>query len=90
MLKTMNLLRWKFVWLFVKPWPIWITIVIGIIHFVIYCLFNDNTMQVNKAISAILQLTGGLVVIYSINQNMGMFNRGDLLQVIKNGTIRIL
>jgi hypothetical protein len=52
-----------------------------------YCLYNRlhiDWNSINKITSTFLQLAGGIIVIYSLNENLGIINRGSLLSEFKN------
>ncbi len=60
----------KWVW---RAWPIITVAGIGVVHYALRSLFYEHAVFVNKAVSSVLTLTGGLLVLYSIDENIGMF-----------------
>lgn len=76
----MHTLRQIMNWLW-KAWPLWAVIIAGVIHYVLYS-FSSNREYINKIISSTLQVAGGIIVLYSINVNMGMFKRENLFSMI--------
>lgn len=65
--------RW-FNWLIIRPWPIWILIGVGV--FVGYC--GDWQIAVggpgfNKIVGAVLQAIGAILVLVSLDGNIGLF-----------------
>jgi len=72
-----RLLRWL-----LKPWPLWAVALLGIVHYEVNSFFNPYEDSINKVTSAAVQIAGGLLVLYSLNQNIGTFRRGSLFSVI--------
>ncbi len=77
----MNALFQLILWLW-KAWPLWAVIMTGVFHYAVYYSFPANGELINKIVSFLLQLVGGMIVLYSVNENMGMFKRGSLLSLI--------
>lgn len=74
MINTKALIKWLLV-----PWPFWaIAGVIGLHYQLIIC-FPSNIVQINKIAATVLQVVGGLIVLYSINQNIGLFRGQNVI-----------
>lgn len=73
--KTRQLLLWLS-----KLWPIIVVVLIGLCHYVAIQIVEKNSVDfINKSIASIAQIIGGLTVLVNINQNLGLFNRGNIL-----------
>ncbi len=57
---------------------------IGGFHSVAIHEFEGSTQLVNKLIGMSLQLTGGLIILYSVNNNLGVFRNQSLCAVFIN------
>lgn len=65
-------------------WRAWPVIVMGLLiaaHWMLVRALPDNTASIHKWTSASAQGIGGLVVIYSLSQNLGLFGKGGLWAV---------
>ena len=73
----------KWVWL---AWPCIIVLAIGIFHYELYSHHPGFLTPgfLNKLISALLQIFGVAIVIYSIDQNIGMFRQERLATRVLN------
>lgn len=71
----------KWLW---RAWPIILLAAIGLIHYLLSQTFNTHTSSINKLVSASMQVIGGLIVLYSINANMGMFKNHGLASIVWN------
>jgi hypothetical protein len=74
--------RW-FYWLFVRPWPIWTLAVISLV----VAYFGTWTVSgaspgFNKIAGAILQALGALLVLISLDGNVGLFKGRGLIAEI--------
>ena len=70
-------------WLF-RAWPILALIPIGFLHYYLFHLFPNSHPIVHKILSATFQSLGGVIIVYSINDNMGMFKNQNMFQIIWN------
>lgn len=70
----------KWLW---RAWPLLLTLVLGMIHWLVF-IGAGKTPCVNKAFAAVLQIIGGLIVLHSINENLGLFGNHGLIAAIKN------
>lgn len=64
-------------WIF-KAWPILIPLIFICFHVFVGFYFCLDLKQTNKLISLILQVIGGLLVLYSIDSNLGLFGHVSL------------
>jgi hypothetical protein len=78
-------------WIFVKAWPIFAFIPILFIHLLFMyapCIDNDflryDNSQVNKLISFLMQLSGGLLILISIDSNIELFKSNSLVGMAKS------
>lgn len=65
-----------------RAWPALALAPIALVHALAHQLFPNDTILVNKIIGTMLQATGGLIVLYSINKNLGLFRDQHLGSVI--------
>lgn len=64
-------------WIF-KAWPILVPLIFICFHVFVGFYFCLDLKQANKLISLILQVIGGLLVLYSIDSNLGLFGHLSL------------
>lgn len=76
-------------WIFIKAWPVVSLISIIAIHFLLLnmeCISKDylcyNNSEINKLVSLLMQLSGGLLILISIDSNIGLFKNSSLLDGI--------
>jgi hypothetical protein len=73
-----------------RGWPVLGVLPIILLHLLMYygpCLGDvagysvpcPNGSQINKALALVLQIIGGLLVLYSIDSNLGLFEKGKLM-----------
>jgi hypothetical protein len=79
MKKFLETLKW-----ILKAWPVLLIIAIALIHFLVYSFIQYKGESVNRVTGSILQLIGGLVVLFSINKDIGIFKHGNLFSMVKN------
>jgi hypothetical protein len=81
----LKVLKW-----FWRGWPIIILILLLIVHqaisnFSLYELMNfENIQQFDKFLSFILNVIGGLLVLYSVDSNLGLFRKGGMFKIFVN------
>jgi hypothetical protein len=75
--KFNQIIRWL-----LKAWPLLVVVTIGLVHYLIYFQFYKNAEYTNKIVGAVLQLIGGIIVLYSINDNMGLIKRETLWSAV--------
>jgi len=69
----------KWLW---RAWPIILLTAFGLIHYSLCLAFDTHISIINKLISASMQVIGGLIVLYSIDANMGMFKHHGLASIV--------
>ena len=79
------LIRWFF-----RAWPFIVCFLLIIIHQYtakLPCFFEAicwSNSTINKYLSFALNVTGGILVIYSIDSNLGLFKKGNLIILFNN------
>lgn len=71
----------KWLW---RAWPILMLVAIGLIHYSLCLTFDMHINIINKIVSASMQVIGGLIVLYSIDANIGMFKHHGLASIVWN------
>ena len=73
------MIHWKLLipWL-MRAWPILALVPVAVFHFIAHQVYPDGPVIVNKLVSASLQFTGGILVLWSINDNLGLFRSQSL------------
>lgn len=72
---------------FLRAWPVLAFVPISCVHAGAHQLFPDDTIIVNKIIGTMLQVVGGLLILYSVNANLSLF-RDKYLGSIVMGWIK--
>lgn len=72
------------IWIMVKPWPIWAIAMVYFIHNLIISLFHLNYSDVNHFIGPILQVLGGIIVLFVINGNIKTLKKENILKLVIN------
>ena len=73
------MIHWKLLipWL-MRAWPILASAPVAVFHFIAHQVFPDDPVVVNKLVSASLQFAGGILVLWSVNDNLGLFRSQSL------------
>lgn len=67
-----------------KAWPFIIVTFLGALHYnAIKIVPNDNIEFLNKVIASFTQVAGGLIVLSSINANLGLFRQISLMCIFR-------
>lgn len=74
-----RLLSWSW-----RAWPVWVLLAVITIHLMLIYYFCMNATATNKAISLFAQLIGGLLILYSIDSNIGIIKEKSLLAIFAN------
>ncbi len=77
--RTLLLLKW--IW---RSWPGLITLLLITIHFSLIYYFCFDASATHKNISLISQLVGGILILYSIDSNIGILKEKNLLILFSN------
>jgi hypothetical protein len=81
----LKVLKW-----FWKGWPILTLLLLLIVHqaisnFSLYELMNfENIQQFDKFLSFLLNIIGGLLVLYSVDSNLGLFRKEGMFKLFVN------
>ena len=59
-------------WL-LRAWPVLSLVPIALAHATAHRFFPSDTVLINKITGTVLQMVGGLIVLYSVNTNLGLF-----------------
>ena len=76
MKKLTQLYKWA-----LRAWPFWVVVLVGALHYLLLIAIPLDTRSVNKIVAATLQVVGGLIVLYSLNENIGLFRKENLLSM---------
>lgn len=79
----MNTFHRLITWIW-RSWPIVIPAIFIIIHIYILKIFPGNVSEINKTVSLVAQITGGLSILYSIDSNIGIIKKLNLFDIIRN------
>lgn len=79
--KNMALRIIKWFW---KSWPVIVVIGFWCIHLLLLNYLNAPDEKINAFISLFAQLSGGLLVLYSIDDNIGLFKKGGIIEELKS------
>ena len=71
-----------FVFWFLRAWPVLALLPIAFAHAGAHCIFSAETVMVNKITGTVLQIVGGLFVLYSVNANLGLFREQHFGSII--------
>ncbi|MBE3128856.1 MAG: hypothetical protein IMZ60_04170 [Actinobacteria bacterium] len=83
MIKAISIFREIYNWL-LKAWPVWSFIAILLLHQIIHTFFQSNGENVNRVAGSIFQIIGGIIVFFSINENIGTFKRENIFSMVVN------
>ncbi len=75
----LSLIKW--VW---RAWPIIIIILLCCIHYILIINFDFEAKTLNGIITHSTQIIGALLILYTIDSNIGIIKGGNILQLIKN------
>jgi len=62
-------------------WPVLLPAAFAGLHYIVYTNISIDLSHANKVISLVLQLVGGILVLYSIDSNLGIMNNTSLLSL---------
>lgn len=73
------MIRWRLLlpWL-LRAWPVLAVIPVSLAHAIALRFFAAESIIVNKVVGMFLQVLGGLLVLYSVNDNLGHFRAQSL------------
>lgn len=64
-----------------RAWPALVTLAILFLHLLLVPFFQLDCRATNRLVSLITQLAGGLLILYSIDSNIGVFKHKTLIHV---------
>jgi len=74
----MNKIKLLAIWL-LRAWPFLATGALLAAHYSVYVYTPGKIAAINKVAASALQVIGGLIVLCSVNQNIGLFKQQSLL-----------
>lgn len=73
---------WRYMkWLW-RSWPILITCAILLIHYALVAFMDSKAETINSTMGLVSQIIGGLLVLYSIDSNLGIIRGNSLLNEV--------
>lgn len=72
-----QLIRWL-----LRAWPLLVLFFLLCTHLLLLYYFSINAKFINKTISLLFQIIGGLLILYSIDSNIGVINQKSLLSLL--------
>ena len=82
----MNRLSQLVKWI-MRAWPFLALVVVALCHYALRRVLAVDDNHIDKAIGAVLQVVGGLIVLYTVNENIGTF-RGQTLYSMAIGWLK--
>jgi hypothetical protein len=79
MQKIVSIIKWLF-----RAWPVLVPAILAIFHIVVSSYWAIDLRAANKVISLILQIFGGVLVLYSIDSNIGIVNNQSLFTLFNS------
>ena len=73
------MIQWRLLipWL-MRAWPILALAPVAVFHFIAHQVYPADPVFANKLVSASLQFAGGILVLWSVNDNLGLFRSQSL------------
>lgn len=65
-----------------RAWPIFAMFFIAGLHLFALAKFSNNGVLVNKLAGTFMQIVGGLIVLYSVDANLGLFRNNSLIAAV--------
>jgi len=84
MMRLILLIKWL-----TRSWPVLLTSALAYAHYYVAVNFSINLEALNKTIALILQIIGGLLIIYSIDSNIGIVSNKSLYSFVKEWLVSI-
>lgn len=73
----MDKLTQLFSWI-MRAWPFLALAAVACCHYVLFKVFASAGNSIDQGVSTFFQVAGGLIVLYSINENIGLFKEKTL------------
>lgn len=67
---------------FWRAWPVIVMAVLIYAHWLALGRFSSETAMVNKLTGTVMQVVGGLIVLYSVDSNLGLFRNKNLTATV--------
>ena len=77
----MHRIRRLAIW-FWKAWPVLVMTGLAYAHWHALASFPSDTVLVNKLTGTAMQVVGGLIVLYSVDSNLGLFRNQSLVATV--------
>lgn len=77
----MQMIRRLVVWLW-RAWPIIVMLFLVGLHLTALAKFQVHSATVNKVAGTIMQIVGGLIILHSVDSNLGIFRNQSLVRVV--------
>lgn len=74
--KLVSLVGWFF-----RMWPVLVPVALIALHYLVAAHTGWDVRQTNRVISLVLLVIGGVIVLYSINANLGFFDDSTLFSL---------
>jgi len=65
------------IWIW-RAWPVLVMLFLACAHFQALKTFPNESVLVNKITGTLMQIAGGLIVLYSVDSNLGLFRNQSL------------
>ncbi len=75
---SMHMIRRIVIWMW-RAWPVLVMLLLASAHFQALATFPNQSVLVNKITGTLMQIVGGLIVLYSIDSNLGLFRNQSLV-----------
>ena len=73
----MHMIRRIAIWIW-RAWPVLVMLFLASAHFQALARFPNESVLVNKLTGTLMQIVGGLFVLYSVDSNLGLFRNQSL------------
>lgn len=77
----MHMIRRLAIW-FSRAWPVFVMTALAYAHWNALTCFPAETALVNKLTGTAMQVVGGLIVLYSVDSNLGLFRNQSLMATV--------
>ena len=74
---SMHMIRRIVIWVW-RAWPVLVMLLLASAHFQALATFPNQSVLVNKITGTLMQIVGGLIVLYSVDSNLGLFRNQSL------------
>lgn len=74
-------------WLFVRPWSVWLIVLLGALHYFATSWWSDNIALIHAMVALVTQIFGVVLVVLSIDDALGVFEGGGLISMLRKGVL---